>query len=85
MAEPKKSGYHWLTVVHSRARLSWIACRGNCCTVSFAESPIISSPFSPPEWHFELDGDGQPTGKKLAGRRESVYVVPVPAARQRGL
>jgi hypothetical protein len=27
---------------------------------------------------------GQPTGKKLPGRRESVQVVPVPAARRRG-
>ena len=27
---------------------------------------------------------GQPTGKKLPDRRESIYVVPVPAARRRG-
>jgi type III restriction enzyme len=33
---------------------------------------------------FELDGDGQPTGKKLPDRRKSVYVVPIPAARRRG-
>jgi type III restriction enzyme len=52
--------------------------------LGFADSPIINSPFERPQWHFELDGDGQPTGKKLAGRRESRYVVPVPAARRRG-
>jgi type III restriction enzyme len=52
--------------------------------LGFADSPIINSPFEKPLGHFELDGDGQPTGKKLAGRRESRYVVPVPAARRRG-
>lgn len=35
-------------------------------------------------WHFELDQDGQPTGKKLPDRRESAHVVPVTAARRRG-
>jgi type III restriction enzyme len=53
--------------------------------MSFTDSPIINSPFDKPKWHFELDGDGQPTGKKLSDRRESKYVVPVPAARRRGL
>jgi type III restriction enzyme len=52
--------------------------------VAFADSPIINSPFDKPKAHFELDGDGQPTGKKLPDRRESIYVVPVPAARRRG-
>lgn len=52
--------------------------------LAFTDSPIINSPFEKPLWHYELDGDGQPTGKKLAGRRESRYVVPVPAARRRG-
>jgi type III restriction enzyme len=52
--------------------------------LAFADSPIINSPFEKPQGHFELDGDGQPTGRKLTGRRESRYVVPVPAARRRG-
>ncbi len=52
--------------------------------MGFADSPIINSPFEKPQWHYELDGDGQPTGKKLPGRRESRYIVPVPAARRRG-
>jgi type III restriction enzyme len=52
--------------------------------LGFTDSPIINSPFEKPDWHFELDGDGQPTGKKLGGRRESRHVVPVPAARRRG-
>ena len=53
--------------------------------MGFTDSPIINSPFERPKCHFELDGDGQPTGKKLSDRRESIYVVPVPAARRRGL
>jgi type III restriction enzyme len=53
--------------------------------VAFTDSPIINSPFEEPQRHFELDGEGQPTGNKLPGRRESLYVVPVPAARRRGL
>ncbi len=52
--------------------------------MGFTDNPIINAPFQKPQWHFELDGEGQPTGKKLPGRRESVQVVPVPAARRRG-
>ena len=52
--------------------------------MAFTGSPIINSPFAKPQWHHELDGDGQPTGKKLQDRRKSIYVVPVPAARRRG-
>jgi type III restriction enzyme len=52
--------------------------------MSFAENPIINSPFDKPQWHFELDEDGQPTGKRLPGRRGSTHVVPVPASRRRG-
>jgi type III restriction enzyme len=52
--------------------------------LGFNDNPIINSPFDRPKWHFELDGDGQPTGKKLPDRRKSIYVVPVPAARRRG-
>jgi type III restriction enzyme len=52
--------------------------------MSFVENPIINSPFDKPQWHYELDDDGQPTGKKLPGRRGSVHVVPVAAARRRG-
>src|ERR1700724_1979328 len=52
--------------------------------MSFGENPIINSPFDEPRWHFELDAEGQPTGQKLPGRRDSRQVVPVPAARRRG-
>jgi type III restriction enzyme len=53
--------------------------------MAFIDSPIINAPFERPLWHFELDDEGQPTGKKLPERRPSIYVVPVPAARRRGL
>jgi type III restriction enzyme len=52
--------------------------------MAFTDSPIINSPFDRPKFHFELDSEGQPTGKKLPDRRNSIYVVPVPAARRRG-
>ncbi|EHK54476.1 BPTD_3080 family restriction endonuclease [Allomesorhizobium alhagi] len=52
--------------------------------MGFTDNPIISSPFDPPLFHYELDEEGQPTGVKLPGRRESIQVVPVPAARRRG-
>jgi len=42
--------------------------------MGFTDNPIINSPFERPHWHFELDREGQPTGKKLAGRRESSHV-----------
>ena len=52
--------------------------------MGFADNPIINAPFDAPVSHFELDAEGQPTGVKLPGRRESIQVVPVPAARRRG-
>ncbi|MBV1699937.1 MAG: DEAD/DEAH box helicase family protein [Hyphomicrobiales bacterium] len=51
--------------------------------MAFVDSPIINSPFDKPKSHYELDSEGQPTGKKLADRRKSVYLVPIPAARRR--
>jgi type III restriction enzyme len=51
--------------------------------MAFPDSPIINSPFDRPKWHYELDSEGQPTGKKLPDRRKSVYLVPIPAARRR--
>ncbi len=52
--------------------------------MAFSEKPIITSPFEAPQQHYELDGEGQPTGRLLSGRRESIQFVPVPAARRRG-
>ncbi len=52
--------------------------------MSFTDAPVITTPFDAPLFHYELDDEGQPTGKKLDGRRESIQIVPVPAARRRG-
>lgn len=52
--------------------------------MGFTDNPIINSPFEAPAYSYELDAEGQPTGVKLPGRRESIQVVPVPAARRRG-
>src|SRR5436305_14842498 len=53
-------------------------------SMGFTDNPIINSPFDKPLWHYELDDEGQPTGKKLPNRRDSIQVVPVAAARRRG-
>ncbi len=52
--------------------------------MGFVDNPIITSPFDVPAFHYELDGEGQPTGAKLKDRRESIQIVPVAAARRRG-
>lgn len=52
--------------------------------MGFIDQPIINSPFEMPNVHYELDSEGQPTGVRLDGRRRSIQIVPVPAARRRG-
>jgi hypothetical protein len=37
--------------------------------MAFADNPIINSPFEKPQWHFELDDEGQPRGHGAATRR----------------
>lgn len=37
--------------------------------MGFADSPIINAPFEKPQWHFELDGDGQPARSWPGGER----------------
>jgi len=38
--------------------------------MSFVENPIINSPFEMPQWHYELDEEGQPTDR-AAGQAPS--------------
>jgi type III restriction enzyme len=52
--------------------------------MGFVDTPIITSPFEAPRSHYELGGEGQPTGAKLEGRRRSFQIVPVPAPKRRG-
>ncbi|MBF0612603.1 MAG: DEAD/DEAH box helicase family protein [Magnetococcales bacterium] len=52
-------------------------------TSQFFESPILNSPYAYPGRHWELDGDGQPTGHITEQRRISSYVTPVPKPSRR--
>lgn len=51
---------------------------------TFFASPILNSPYLPPNRHWELDGNGQPTETVVARRRTSALVSPIPKARWRG-
>jgi type III restriction enzyme len=44
-------------------------------------NPIISSPYEPPEHHFEIGHEG-PTGQLLPGRRPSESFIPIPVSRK---
>lgn len=48
----------------------------------FEDNPILNSPYSMPAWHWILDDGGMPTGRTREGRRDSSYLVPIPAARR---
>ena len=48
------------------------------------DDPILNSPFQEPKYHFEVTHEGV-TGKVLKGRRNSIYYVPVPHIKVRGL
>lgn len=49
----------------------------------FFSRPILNSPYEYPAYHWELDDDGQPTQKKLQGRRPAQFITPIPKARKR--
>ncbi len=45
----------------------------------FFEQPILNSPYEIPQWHHDLDADGQPTDNPpVHGRRRSELITPVP-------
>ena len=50
---------------------------------SFFDQPILNSPYSYPNRHWELDSEGQPTEKISETRRRSSYVTPVPKPKKR--
>ncbi len=45
---------------------------------SFFDRPILNSPYGYPGRHWELDGDGQPTGLLVETRREARFITPIP-------
>ena len=49
----------------------------------FYEQPILNSPYEAPTSHWELDGERQPTGTVLDGRRPASFISPIPAPRLR--
>lgn len=51
-------------------------------TERFFETPILNSPYAPPDRHWELDESGQPTDRILPDRRRSSLVSPIPKAKK---
>jgi type III restriction enzyme len=51
--------------------------------MDFFAHPILNSPYEYPSCHWELDDAGQPTGRKIARRREAAFVTPIPKPRKR--
>src|SRR5919106_2637115 len=45
---------------------------------SFFERPILNSPYAYPGRHWELDADGQPTGRIIDTRRDAKFITPIP-------
>lgn len=51
-------------------------------TADFFKQPILNSPYEYPKRHWELDDQGQPTGRIIEGRRPAQFITPVPRPRQ---
>jgi type III restriction enzyme len=49
----------------------------------FFTEPIRNSPYEYPREYWELDAEGQPTGKILQGRRRAEFITPIPKPRKR--
>ena len=50
---------------------------------SFFEQPILNSPYSKPERHWELDEAGQPTQQIIESRRQAEFITPIPKPKKR--
>ena len=44
----------------------------------FFEHPILNSPYEYPAQHWELDPQGQPTGRIIESRRSAEFITPIP-------
>ncbi|MCL6442742.1 MAG: DEAD/DEAH box helicase family protein [Alicyclobacillus sp.] len=49
----------------------------------FFERPILNSPYECPTRHWELDEQGQPTGRIIERRRNAEFITPIPRPRKR--
>jgi type III restriction enzyme len=52
-------------------------------TNPFFDRPILNSPYEPPQRHWELDEDGQPTQETLETRRPAQFITPIPKPKKR--
>ncbi|MBI2918966.1 MAG: DEAD/DEAH box helicase family protein [Chloroflexi bacterium] len=50
----------------------------------FFEHPILNSPYEYPARYWELDAQGQPTGRIIDSRRKAEFITPIPKPRKRG-
>jgi len=48
----------------------------------FFERPILNSPYGSPARHWELDAQGQPTGRIIEARRTAQFITPIPKPRK---
>jgi len=49
----------------------------------FFEHPILNSPYSYPQRHWELDDQGQPTQRIIEQRRKAQFITPIPKPKKR--
>ena len=53
-------------------------------STSFHTRPILNSPYEIPGRHWELDEEGQPTGRICQSRRHFTFITPIPKPKKRG-
>ena len=49
----------------------------------FFDQPILNSPYTTPQQHWELDPAGQPTQKTINRRRPAEFITPIPKPKKR--
>lgn len=54
-----------------------------CVSNQFFEKPVLNSPYSYPDRHWELDEHGQPTQEIIPSRRGAKFITPIPKPRKR--
>ncbi|MCY4054871.1 MAG: DEAD/DEAH box helicase family protein [Cyanobacteria bacterium MAG CAR4_bin_6] len=52
-------------------------------STSFHTQPILNSPYEIPRQHWELDKEGQPTGRICQSRRHFTFITPIPKPKKR--
>jgi len=52
-------------------------------STSFHGQPILNSPYEIPRRHWELDEEGQPTGRIRQSRRRFTFITPIPKPKKR--